>query len=53
MMTGFFMGLFVGAGVIISRYFGAKCYDRLEPRCIPICLRHGLRRFADAGWASS
>ena len=30
MMTGFFMGLFVGAGVIISRYFGAKCYDRLE-----------------------
>lgn len=24
------MGLFVGAGVIISRYFGAKCYDRLE-----------------------
>mgnify|MGYP000774913877 FL=1 len=30
MMTGFFMGLFVGAGVIISRYFGAKCYNRLE-----------------------
>ena len=24
MMTGFFMGLFVGAGVIISRYFGAN-----------------------------
>ena len=30
MMTGFFMGLTLGAGVVISRYFGAKCYDRLE-----------------------
>ncbi len=30
MMTGFFIGLFVGAGVIISRYFGAKDYKKVE-----------------------
>ncbi len=30
MMTGFFIGLSVGAGVVISRYFGAKDYERVE-----------------------
>ncbi|MBR5310189.1 MAG: MATE family efflux transporter [Oscillospiraceae bacterium] len=30
MMTGFFMGLCLGAGVIISRYLGAKDYDRMR-----------------------
>ena len=30
MMTGFFMGLSVGAGVVISRYFGAKDFERME-----------------------
>ena len=30
MMTGFFTGLSLGAGVIISRYFGAKDYDAVE-----------------------
>lgn len=30
MMTGFFMGLSLGAGVVISRYFGAKDYESME-----------------------
>ncbi len=30
MMTGFFMGLCMGAGVIISRYLGAKEYEKME-----------------------
>ena len=30
MMTGFFMGLSLGAGVVISRYFGAKDYKAME-----------------------
>lgn len=30
MMTGFFMGLSLGAGVVISRYFGAKDYSAME-----------------------
>ncbi len=30
MMTGFFMGLCLGAGVIISRYLGARDYDRMK-----------------------
>lgn len=30
MMTGFFMGLCMGAGVIISRYLGAKDYDKMR-----------------------
>lgn len=30
MMTGFFMGLTLGAGVVISRYFGARDYKAME-----------------------
>lgn len=30
LMVGFFMGLTSGAGVIISRFFGAKQYDRVK-----------------------
>lgn len=30
MMTGFFMGLCMGAGVIISRYLGAKDYEKMK-----------------------
>ena len=30
MMTGFFMGLCLGAGVIISRYLGAKDYEKMR-----------------------
>ena len=30
MMTGFFMGLCMGAGVIIGRYLGAKNYERMK-----------------------
>lgn len=30
MLTGFFMGLSLGAGVVISRYFGAKDYESME-----------------------
>ncbi len=30
MMTGFFMGLSLGAGVIISRYFGAKDFEMMN-----------------------
>ena len=30
MMTGFFMGLCMGAGVIISRYLGAKNFEKME-----------------------
>lgn len=30
LMIAFFMGLSVGSGVIVSRYFGAKKYDRLR-----------------------
>ena len=30
MMTGFFMGLCMGAGVIISRYLGAKEYEKMQ-----------------------
>lgn len=30
MMTGFFMGLCMGAGVIISRYLGAKNYEKMQ-----------------------
>lgn len=30
MLTGFFMGVSLGAGVVISRYFGAKDYETLE-----------------------
>ncbi len=30
MMTGFFMGLSLGAGVVISRYFGAKDYPSMS-----------------------
>ena len=30
MLTGFFMGVSLGAGVVISRYFGAKDYERMD-----------------------
>ncbi len=30
MMTGFFMGLSLGAGVVISRYFGARNYEAMS-----------------------
>lgn len=30
MMTGFFMGLCMGAGVIISRYLGARDYEKMQ-----------------------
>ena len=30
MMTGFFTGLFMGAGVIVAQYFGAKNFKRVE-----------------------
>ena len=30
MMTGFFMGLSLGAGVVISRFFGARDYDAMH-----------------------
>lgn len=30
MMTGFFMGISLGAGVVISRYFGAKDYKTMS-----------------------
>ena len=30
MVTGFFIGLFVGAGVVISRYFGAKNDEKMS-----------------------
>lgn len=30
MMTGFFMGLCMGAGVIISRYLGARDFERMK-----------------------
>ena len=30
MLTGFFMGVSLGAGVVISRYFGAKDYKAME-----------------------
>ena len=30
MMTGFFMGLTLGAGVVISRYFGARDYGKMK-----------------------
>ena len=30
MMTGFFMGLCMGAGVIISRYLGARDYEKMK-----------------------
>ena len=30
MMTGFFMGLCLGAGVIISRYLGARDFERMK-----------------------
>ena len=30
LMTGFFIGLSSGAGVVISRFFGAKQYDRVK-----------------------
>ena len=30
MVTGFFIGLFVGAGVVISRYFGAKDNEKMN-----------------------
>ena len=39
MMTGFFMGLFIGAGIVIAQYFGAKNYEKVRPV---------LRRIADA-----
>ena len=30
MMTGFFMGLTLGAGVLVSRYFGAREYSKMK-----------------------
>lgn len=30
MMTGFFMGLFIGAGIVIAQYFGARNYERVR-----------------------
>ena len=30
MMTGFFMGLFIGAGIVIAQYFGAKNYEKVR-----------------------
>ncbi|MBQ8038864.1 MAG: oligosaccharide flippase family protein, partial [Lachnospiraceae bacterium] len=30
LMVGFFNGIAMGAGVIISKYFGAKDYDNLK-----------------------
>lgn len=32
MMTGFFMGLFIGAGIVIAQYFGAKNYEKVRAR---------------------
>ena len=33
LMIGFFIGLTSGAGVVISRFFGAKKYDRVLGEC--------------------
>lgn len=30
MMTGFFMGLFIGAGIVIAQYFGAGNYEKVR-----------------------
>jgi len=30
MMTGFFMGLFIGAGIVIAQYFGARNYEKVR-----------------------
>ena len=30
MMTGLFMGLFIGAGIVIAQYFGARNYERVR-----------------------
>lgn len=30
MMTGFFMGLFIGAGIVIAQYFGARNYVKVR-----------------------
>lgn len=36
LMVGFFNGIAVGAGVVISKYFGAADYDGLKKQYIPI-----------------
>ncbi len=41
MMVGFFNGLAMGAGVVISKYFGAKDHERME-RAIHTDLAFGL-----------
>lgn len=30
MMTGFFMGLFIGAGIVFAQYFGARNYEKVR-----------------------
>ena len=48
MLTGFFMGVSLGAGVVISRYFGAKDYETLEAAIhtnIALCWR---RKFSSS-----
>ena len=34
LMVGFFNGIAVGAGVVISKYFGAADYDGLKKACL-------------------
>ena len=41
MMVGFFNGLAIGAGVVISKYFGARDHDRLQ-KAIHTDLAFGL-----------
>ena len=45
MMTGFFMGLFIGAGIVIAQYFGARNYEKDRSALhtdIPIALCCGV-----------
>ena len=50
LMVGFFNGIAVGAGVVISKYFGAADYDGLKKAVhTNICIWSGVRLYPDSG----
>lgn len=49
MLIGFFQGVFVGAGVVVSRFWGARDHDGAYVCCV--CNRRGSR--ADTRWGSA
>ena len=48
LMVGFFNGIAVGAGVVISKYFGAADYDGLK-KAVHTNIASGVRLYPDSG----